>query len=187
MDQSDLMNFLLDVLETQQLPYAIGGSHAGMAFGVARFTHDIDVVVGLTPGSLAAFCAAFPESEYYVSDAGARAAAAKGGTFNIIHPDSGLKIDVFVPETEFERLQLARAVRVPTSASRQASFVTPEDLIIKKMEYYREGGSDKHLRDITGVLKAMGDRIDQAYVSEWADRLGLTEIWSALLQRVAGP
>jgi len=61
---------------------------------------------------------------------------------------------------------------------------SPEDVIIKKMEYYKMGGSEKHLRDITGVLRVSGDRIDHAYVSDWTERLGLEEIWNAILARI---
>lgn len=156
-----------------------------MAFGEARFTNDIDVVVDLTPANLRAFCAAFPESDFYVSEDGARAAAGRGGQFNIIHPGSGLKIDVIVPKDDFERAQLQRAVRAPTAADRDALYTAPEDIIIKKMESYREGGSEKHLRDIAGVLKIMGPRVDRAYVEHWASELGYTDIWHAILKRLA--
>ena len=59
-----------------------------------------------------------------------------------------------------------------------------EDVIIKKLEFYRRGESDKHLRDITGILKVMADRVDRAYISEWVDRLGLASIWQAVVDKV---
>ena len=52
------------------------------------------------------------------------------------------------------------------------------------MDFYREGGSDKHLRDIAGTLKISGSKIDRAYITQWAEKLGLAEIWEALQQRV---
>lgn len=52
------------------------------------------------------------------------------------------------------------------------------------MEYYREGGSEKHLRDIAGTLKVRAEDVDRSYVADWAERLGLSEIWSALARRV---
>ena len=55
--------------------------------------------------------------------------------FNIIHPEGGLKIDVIVPTTEFDRSPLSRSVRAPAFNGRDACFVSPEDVIIKKMEY----------------------------------------------------
>ncbi len=62
----------------------------------------------------------------------------------------------------------------------------PEDVIIKKMDFYKQGSSEKHLRDITGILKISGDAVDKAYIAEWAKSLGLTEIWNAILRRLEG-
>ena len=52
------------------------------------------------------------------------------------------------------------------------------------MEYYREGGSEKHLRDIAGIMKISASEIDEHYIGEWADRLGLRAVWDAMLQRL---
>jgi hypothetical protein len=157
-----------------------------MSYGEARLTTDIDIVIGLTPQTLRAFRDAFAAPDFYVSEDGARHAVLKGGMFNIIHPESCQKIDVIVPNSEYDRGQLTRAVRGPAFVGRDAWFVCPEDQIIKKMEYYREGGSEKHLRDITGVLRVSGSRVDRAYVRQWAEKLGLIEIWEAVLARVGG-
>ena len=94
-------------------------------------------------------------------------------------------MEVIVPaDTDFNRSRFARALRVKPAADFEASFASIEDVIIKKMEYYREGGSEKHLRDITGVLKISGDRVDRAYISAWASKMGLDSIWAAILNRV---
>jgi hypothetical protein len=53
-----------------------------------------------------------------------------------------------------------------------------------KMQYYREGGSEKHLRDITGILKISRDETDVAYITEWSGRLGLTDIWETIVRKV---
>jgi hypothetical protein len=58
-----------------------------------------------------------------------------------------------------------------------------EEIARETLEYYREGGSDKHLRDIAGVLKISGRDIDRGYVEEWARELGLEEIWQDILPR----
>ena len=53
------------------------------------------------------------------------------------------------------------------------------------MEYYREGGSEKHLRDITGILKVSAQEIDEGYIVEWSERLGLRPIWEMIKRRMA--
>ena len=132
-----------------------------------------------------AFCRQFPEEDFYVSQEAARDAVRRCSQFNIIQPSSGLKVDVIVPApSEFNRARFARARRVQAGDGWDASFSSPEDAILKKMEFFREGGSDKHLRDITGVLKTSGSEIDRAYIDRWATTLGLTGIWQAILDRL---
>ena len=114
-----------------------------------------------------------------------RDAIRHGSQFNIIHPKSGLKIDVIVPApSEFNRSRFNRARRVRAGTDWDASFASPEDAIIKKMEYFREGESEKHLRDITGVLKTSGADIDVEYVERWAAAFGLLDIWRGILERM---
>jgi hypothetical protein len=106
-DQAELLSYLLDVLEGGHFRYGITGSHATMAYGESRFTNDIDVVMELDAASLERLRAAFSFPDFYMNE-GATIAVANGGMFNIVRPDSGLKIDVIVPEKEFDRQQLDR-------------------------------------------------------------------------------
>lgn len=184
MEPSELLRYLVAEIERLGIPYLVTGSMATIYFGEPRYTNDIDVVVDLPPGRVVEFCQAFPAPDFYVSQEAAQGAVQQRGQFNIIHPVSGLKIDIIIPpDTPFNCERFARATRVRPAADYEAWFASPEDVIIKKMEYYRQGGSEKHLRDITGVLKISGARVDRAYVSDWASRLGLEAIWEAVLNR----
>lgn len=103
----------------------------------------------------------------------------------MIHPASGLKVDfILLRDTAFDKSRMRRGVRLRPGPDYEATFASPEDVILKKLEYYRGGESDKHLRDITGVLKVRGDRLDRAYIASWAARLGVDDIWQAVLERV---
>ncbi|MCP4590620.1 MAG: hypothetical protein GY842_07745 [bacterium] len=186
MEHSELLRYVVATLERLELRYLITGSTATIAFGEPRLTNDIDVVVELPPARVTEFCRAFPGPDFYLSEEAVREAVQQHGQFNIIHPTSGLKVDVIVPEdTPFNRGRLARARRVRPAADYDASFASIEDVIIKKMEYYRDGGSEKHLRDITGVLKISGDQVDHAYIAEWASRMRLEPIWEAVRERMS--
>lgn len=113
-----------------------------------------------------------------------RVVAAKS-QFDILHPASGLKIDVMIPAMDaFDRSRFSRAARVHPADDYEATFASPEDVIVKKMQFYSAGGSDKHLRDIAGVLRISSAEIDRDYVTEWADRLGLREIWDRVLEEL---
>jgi hypothetical protein len=61
-------------------------------------------------------------------------------------------------------------------------------VILKKLQYFREGGSEKHLRDVVGVLKVQADRIERAYLMDWITRLGLEAEWLLIEARLSsGP
>jgi len=66
-------------------------------------------------------------------------------------------------------------------------FASPEDVIIKKMAYFKEGQSEKHIRDILGVLKVRAEKIDRDYIAGWANQMQLAEVWRDILQRLGGP
>jgi hypothetical protein len=185
MEPSDLLRQVVLVLERLGVPYLVTGSIAAMYYGEPRFTNDIDVVAALSPDQISGLCQAFPHEQFYISEHAVRQAVAQRGQFNIIHPESGLKVDVMVPpDTPFNRSRFSRTRRVQPAPDYQASFASAEDVILKKMEYYREGGSEKHLRDIASMLKLSGDRLDEHYISEWATRLGVEQVWRAVLARV---
>ena len=185
MDQPELLQHLIDVLERQGIAYMVVGSFASMAYGEPRLTQDIDVVVDLSLAQVPALCRAFPDSDYYVSREAAESAVRDRKQFNVIHPTSGNKIDLLIiSDDAWGRTQISRRRRVPILPELEGYCATPEDVILSKMVYYAEGGSEKHLRDITGVRKVIGEEVDFDYVWSWSNRLGLVEIWLAILQRL---
>ena len=185
MEPDELLRRLVETLERLDLPYLITGSVATILYGEPRFTNDIDVVVQLPPGRVDDLVEAFPGDEFYLDGERIRQAVANKSQFNIIHPASGLKIDIMVPAMdEFDRSRFARAKRVRPAEHYEATFASAEDVIVKKLQFYAEGGSDKHLRDIASVLRISASDVDRDYVTVWADRLGLRKIWDQILDQL---
>ena len=184
MTQAELLRYVVETLEELEIPYMIGGSQAAVYYGEPRFTRDVDIVAGLGPAQMPALLARFPAPDFYVSGEAAREAVETRGQFNIIHPASGLKIDIFVNrDTPYDRLRLERRRRLPLVPGRDAWFARAEDVILYKLIYFREGQSELHLRDVIGILRVSGDEIDSRYVAEWAERLGLGPLWDTVLKR----
>jgi hypothetical protein len=172
-EQDELLRRMVEVLEEQGITYLLVGSLASGVYGEPRFTQDIDVVVELRPIQVARLCEAFPAPEYYVSEAAAREAVACGGQFNVIHPTSGLKIDFMVARGDpWGQSQIGRRRREQILPGRLGYTAAPEDVIIAKLWYYQEGGSEKHLRDIASMFRISGDQIDKQYIAHWVDQLG---------------
>ncbi|MCB1033226.1 MAG: hypothetical protein KDD47_05270 [Acidobacteria bacterium] len=184
MEPSELLRFLVSVLEQLGLRYFVTGSTASIFFGEPRFTNDIDVVVDLSAEGATGFCSAFSAEDFYLSEDAVRRAMATKGHFNVLHPASGLKIDVIVPADDlFNRSRFERVQRVKPDVDYEAYFASAEDVIVKKMDFFREGGSEKHLRDIAGILRISRDSLDLDYVENWADHLGLEAIWRTILRK----
>lgn len=185
MEQAELLRYVVSTLEGLDIPYAIVGSMASSAYGEPRLTQDVDVVIDLPRGLIQALCDAFPLPDYYVSPDAALQAVRTEGQFNVIHPASGNKVDLVIArQFSRDRTELARRRRVLILPDCEGYLAAPEDVILGKMESYRQGGSEKHLRDITGMLKVSGKLIDRAYVDRWARELDVTDVWEAILRRV---
>ncbi|MBO1225633.1 MAG: hypothetical protein JYX80_14520 [Candidatus Scalindua sediminis] len=185
MEQSELMGLIIKVFESLKIPYMITGSQASAYYGEPRFTRDIDVVTELKEEQVDDFSRFFPGNEFYCDKEMIKAEIKRRGQFNIIHSTSGLKIDIILTKaTPFSKTEFSRRKPGSVSPEQEAYFASPEDVIIKKMDFYREGGSEKHLRDITGILKISSDIIDIDYITKWADSLSLRDIWDAILRRI---
>lgn len=184
MDQADLFAFSVKALEQLAIPYMIVGSLTSGAYGEPRFTNDIDIVIDPSPEQLRKLCESFPAADFYISVDAAAAALAQRSQFNVIHPESGNKVDFMISQTTPWGLeQLARRQRIPILPGVDAFAARPEDVIISKMLYYQEGGSEKHLRDIAGILKTSGEDVDRRYITQWAAHFLVMDIWQAVEAR----
>ncbi len=164
----------------------IVGSFASGAYGEPRFTRDVDIVVDLRSDQVAPLCAAFPSPDFYVSLPAAADAVRRRGQFNLIHPASGQKVDFLVARQDaWGHSQMSRRQRVQIFPDLTGFVASREDVIVGKLLYYAEGGSEKHLRDITGILKTSPGLVDENYVSSWATQLQVSDAWQAVLTRVA--
>jgi hypothetical protein len=183
----DLLKSVVDVCNRLSIPYVTVGSMATIFYGEPRLTNDIDIVIDLSVEQVAEFCKAFPEPEYYLSRPAVETAVRSQRQFNIIQIKKGLKIDCILPSSPFDRAELSRGVLRQLTDDLQAVFAAPEDVILKKLEYYKLGESDKHLRDIAGVVKISGDLLDWEYLERMATQLGVAEQWQLLLARLNAP
>lgn len=185
MTQSQLLQFAIETLERLGIHYALVGSLASSTLGEARFTNDIDIVVRLDVFDAARLCDAFAGDEFALYKPAILQEVERGGQFNILHPSSSNKIDfMVVGSTDWSRRQLKRRERRQVLDVAECYVAAPEDIILGKLLYYQDGGSEKHLRDIAGIWKRSGERIDREYLEAGVSELGLGEAWAVMLERL---
>jgi len=186
-DQVALEEFV-DVLEKLKIPYAIGGSVASSFYGQVRFTQDADVSVAAFGSQIGMFCKAI-EGDFYVSSQAVKQAHANASSFNVIHLNTAFKIDVFIIlDDPFKRQVLMRRTKaaLDENSARMYNFVSPEDIILLKLQWYLEGGSvsQKQWGDILGVLDAQKDALDMDYMRDWALKLSISNLLNKALQQI---
>ena len=73
-------------------------------------------------------------------------------------------------------IQSGHAMR-STGASRTGCWMTQADLLRHLVDVFRQVPSDLHLRDVLGILRVSEGELDERYLTEWSDRLGLRALW----------
>ena len=183
MGLSDYLGRLVGLLDAAGVPYMVSGSVASAVHGEPRATQDVDLVVDLNAENLRRLLQVLPEDAYYVSSEAAESALRRRSQFNVIDFASGWKADLIVLKNrpfsreEFRRRRPAQVMGV------EVQIVSPEDVVLAKLEWAKKGGgSERQLRDVRGVLAAPGQEMDDAYLDEWAAQLGVVD----LLEQVRG-
>jgi hypothetical protein len=185
MRQIEFLALAINALERLDIRYAVVGSYASTAWGEPRMTLDIDIVVEMAADQVQAFCIAFPEQDFYVSRTAAMEAVQHRSQFNLIHPASGNKIDFMIAGSgDWAQSQLSRRRKIEFEPTIAGYVAAPEDVILGKLIYYRDGASEKHLRDIRGILKVSRGSLDRQYIAQRAEQLGVSDAWAKLLSEI---
>ena len=180
MPEPDLIELFVRPLDRLEIRYLISGSVAAMLYGEPRVTHDIDFVIFLRDRDILRLPEAYPAAEFYLpakEELFVELAREQKGHFNVIHPESGLKADFYLAKRDELDAWGFRNVREYTIENTRIRLAPPEYVIVRKLEFFREGGSEKHLRDIRGMLNVSGEKINQADLNEWVQRQGVEAEW----------
>jgi hypothetical protein len=176
---------VIAAFEALGIRYLIGGSLASSIYGEPRATRDADLLADVKFEHAEPLCRLL-ESQFNVSKEMIENAVARRASFNLIHDKSLFKVDVFIPkDREFDEREFHRKVLhvVAQAPERSAYFASVEDVILAKLDWYRQGNqaSDQQWRDVTGIFKANEGRLDFDYLRKAAQSLQVIDLLEKLI------
>ncbi|MBU2446235.1 MAG: hypothetical protein KJ666_11805 [Bacteroidetes bacterium] len=158
--------------------YYIGGSVASSAFGIARATLDVDLILQMGSYHITPLITKL-KNEYYIDEEMINDAIRTESSFNLIHLETMLKIDVFISKNQpYPQKALERKIQDKLEDDPNTIDIylcSPEDVILSKLEWYKSGGekSERQWLDVLGVIKVQGDILDKSYLKMWAKELSV--------------
>jgi hypothetical protein len=175
------MEPMIQALDALGIPYQIVGSVASSAYGIARSTLDVDITADMNDSQVHPLFERLQDA-YYIDEDRISDAASRRSSFNAIHLESMVKIDVFLLKSkDYDQVAFARR-RIENlgenTAQRSLYIASPEDVILYKLDWYYQGGrvSERQWNDILGVLKVQQASLDLNYLNQWAETLGLDDL-----------
>ena len=168
-------------LDAMGIAYMASGSVAVIVYGAPRLTHDVDLVVAVGHGDAERFVQGFPPEEFYcppVEVIAEEATRERRGHINLIHQETGFKADLYFHGRDpLHDWGMARARRLDIGGETLV-VAPPEYVIVRKLEFYREGGSEKHLRDIRSMLDISSNSISMDELNRLIAAHNLAKEWA---------
>jgi len=180
MPEPDLFLLFVRPLNRAGIRYVVTGSVAAIFYGEPRLTHDVDFVMFLRTVDIERLAKFFPATDFYLpplETISAEARREQRGHFNIIHIETGFKADIYLTGRDELNASALRLHREAQMEGETVMLAPPEYVITRKLQFYREGGSEKHLRDIRSMLAVSGDQLDRVVLTEWIQAYGLQTEW----------
>jgi hypothetical protein len=185
MSSQDVFRRITAALDQAGIAYMLSGSFASAYYGAPRSTQDIDLVIAATPAQLRAFVQGLPSNEYYVDLDAALEAHKRQSLFNVIDLETGWKIDLIIRKSRaFSEEEFRRRQQINLQDT-SLFVVSPEDVVISKLEWAKLAQSQRHIDDAAGILKMRWESLDRFYLEKWILDLGLEMQWTDA-RRTAG-
>jgi len=172
--QNELVKMIVDKLDEAGIAYMLCGSVGASFFGLVRATQDADIVIDPSREQLMKFIRLLGDS-YYVSTEAAVEALKQRSMFNVIEVEHAMKADLIIKKTaEFDASAFDRR-RKHAMQNSQIWVASAEDIILSKLRWGADSGSELQYRDALRVAGIQRDNLDKEYMQRWASVLGIEE------------
>lgn len=176
-EQLEFVKQIASRLDSTGIAYMLTGSMALAIYAVPRMTRDIDLVIECRPEDSEKLVKLF-EFDCYLDAASIQDAVVGQAMFNIIHKEWIIKADFIIRKNQrYRKVEFERRRRFDINGT-PISVVAPEDLILSKLEWSKDSGSELQRRDARSIVESVED-LDWSYLEIWAKDLG---VWDLLEQ-----
>jgi hypothetical protein len=178
----EVIKELVGILEKNKIDYMIVGSIASTIYGEPRMTRDVDFVITLGLEDSGLIDRFFPEADYYcppkqIIDS----EIINCGQFNLIHHASGFKVDFMIRKKDEHSLEeFKRRKKLLLFDDFEAFVASAEDVILKKMVFYKMSKAPRHISDIEGIVST--SQLNQEYIQKWSKVIGVQDIWNSIIR-----
>jgi hypothetical protein len=182
---TDVVSIFAPRLAAAGVEWMVTGGVAAIVYGEPRLTQDIDVVVAMDHRDAVRFAEQFPETDFYCppSEVIAQEAVREAfGHFNLLHLDSDARADVYVAGADALAREGLVTRRLVELVGMTVPIASPEQVILQKLRFRQRGASARHLRDIRGILRVMGEAMDTLALEQMAQAYGLEPQWREMLE-----
>jgi hypothetical protein len=185
MEFRELIVKIAKILEDLKIPYAVTGGYAVSVWGRPRSTFDIDIIIELFEPQIPKLIATLRLlSKFgYVDAKQIEDACKRESEFNFIHAESGIKVDFWVKTKDLFAKQELRRRRGKIIDHQKIFFISPEDLILNKLLWYKKSGSDYQLKDVESILMIQR-KLDLNYIRKWSKLHSTDKILESLIKRL---
>jgi hypothetical protein len=173
-DELSVLKLVAARLEAAGLAYMVTGSVALSLYAEPRMTRAVDLVLELQPSDTGRLAIVFA-TEFDVDADRIREAIAQRSTFNAIHTTAVVKLDIIVRKAGAYREEEFRRRRLGTIEGAEIWVVSPEDLLLSKLDWARESRSEVQFRDVRRLIAAQS-ALNWTYIRDWAGRLNLLHL-----------
>ena len=175
MTEQELLQDCLQRLNQSTIAYMLVGSMASNYWGIPRSTHDIDFVVEYGDSDVDSIVKLF-QGDFFIQEISVRSALKPPYQFNALDNRSALKVDFFRLAGDAYELERFKRRRSVTILGQPSVIAAPEDIILHKLRWYNISPSDRQLTDSSGILSVSGDIVDNEYLDQWANEIGVKKL-----------
>jgi hypothetical protein len=180
--QENFLEKLIKKLNEQNIPYMLSGSVSSSLHGQPRATNDADIVIAPAEEQLIAFVKSLGD-DYYVNPDAAREALKSNSMFNVVDIRNSWKADFIICKDRLFSREEFRRRRKADIMGLDVWVVSPEDVILSKLEWAKNSESGQQYRDALGVAMVQYDCLDRDYLYKWAKELQLEGSLEQLLKQ----